>query len=430
MWNLDYADHMISMSAEYKAALPEWERARDCLAGELAVKAKGEIYLPRLDSQTDAEYAAYVKRAAFFAAAARVLEDCLTAAFKRSPEFQLPTVSPLLDLLQRFIADCDLAGSGFVDYSRHVLEQVLSVARAGSLVLWDNELGRPWVSMWKAEQIVDWRYERVKGRLCLVRLVLRESGGPTVILWLHRGKCVREVWHGQRVRGRSYLMHGHAFVPLIPFVFHAPRGASGDVERSPLDAIISNNLDHYRLSADCRHGLHLAALPTAWVSGFDKASPLRVGSSEAWISEVPGATAGFLEFKGTGLSHIERALALVQGQMQEQGARLLGRNENGSTGEAGLAGCVRALSGSLSRVLGLACSWCSGEWSPALPQVGICLADVGASTIKGAELSAIVEAWKAGAISRESLLESLRRGDVLPDGRSVAQEKALLYRAK
>jgi hypothetical protein len=50
--------------------------------------------------------------------------------------------------------------------------------------------------------------------------------------------------------------------------------------------------------------------------------------------------------------------------------------------------------------------------------------------MKGPELSAFVEAWKAVAISRESLLESLRRGDVLPDGRSVAQEKALLYRAK
>ena len=116
--------------------------------------------------------------------------------------------------------------------------------------------------------------------------------------------------------------------------------------------------------------------------------------------------------------------------MEEQGARLLGRNESGSTGEAGLAGCVRALSGSLSRVLRLACSWCNGEWLPAQPQVGIRFVDVGASAIKGAELSAIVDAWKAGAISRESLLESLRRGDALPDGRSVAQEKALLYRAK
>ena len=38
----------------------------------------------------------------------------------------------------------------------------------------------------------------------------------------------------------------------------------------PLEDIIAVNLDHYRLDADFKHGLHFTALPTAWVSGFDK----------------------------------------------------------------------------------------------------------------------------------------------------------------
>jgi hypothetical protein len=36
---------------DYDAALPDWLRARDVLAGEDAVKSAGEKYLPRLDSQ-------------------------------------------------------------------------------------------------------------------------------------------------------------------------------------------------------------------------------------------------------------------------------------------------------------------------------------------------------------------------------------------
>jgi hypothetical protein len=40
-----------------------------------------------------------------------------------------------------------------------------------------------------------------------------------------------------------------------------------------------------------------------------------------------------------------------------------------------------------------------------------------------------VAAWRAGAISRETLLEALKCGDVLPDGRSVSDEKKLLHRA-
>ena len=60
-----------STHPDYDAAATEWARARDVLAGEDAVKAGGEKYLPRLDSQTDEEFSAYVKRASYFNASAR-----------------------------------------------------------------------------------------------------------------------------------------------------------------------------------------------------------------------------------------------------------------------------------------------------------------------------------------------------------------------
>ena len=55
-----------STHPDYDAAAVEWSRARDVLAGEDAVKAGGEKYLPRLDSQTDEEFSAYVKREASY----------------------------------------------------------------------------------------------------------------------------------------------------------------------------------------------------------------------------------------------------------------------------------------------------------------------------------------------------------------------------
>ena len=48
---------------DYDASAAEWARARDVLAGEDAVKAAGVKYLPRLDSQSEEEYAAYKARA-------------------------------------------------------------------------------------------------------------------------------------------------------------------------------------------------------------------------------------------------------------------------------------------------------------------------------------------------------------------------------
>jgi hypothetical protein len=63
-----------SLHPDHDTIAPDWPRARDVLAGEDAVKAGGERYLPRLDSQTDAEFLAYSKRASFFNATARTTE--------------------------------------------------------------------------------------------------------------------------------------------------------------------------------------------------------------------------------------------------------------------------------------------------------------------------------------------------------------------
>ena len=47
--------------------------------------------------------------------------------------------------------------------------------------------------------------------------------------------------------------------------------------------------------------------------------------------------------------------------------------------------------------------------------------------MSGDEITAVVAAWRAGAISRDTMLERLKRGEVLPDSRSVAQERALIH---
>ena len=53
--------------------------------------------------------------------------------------------------------------------------------------------------------------------------------------------------------------------------------------------------------------------------------------------------------------------------------------------------------------------------------------DLGARALSGEEITAVVNAWRTGAISRETMLERFKRGEVLPEGRSVAQERALIH---
>jgi hypothetical protein len=230
-------------------------------------------------------------------------------------------------------------------------------------------------------------------------------------------------------------------LPLIPFVFHGPRHSRPQVDKLPLADIIAVNLDHYRLDADYKHGIHFTALPTAWVSGFDKTSTLRIGSSTAWVAETPGAVAGFLEFTGQGLTTFERAMDRDERLMAVLGSRLLeDQKKVGETAEAiqlrqggenSILGNISTnVSESLTQVLRWAYWWNSTEEIPEAVTNGEALLELNTDfSMKGMsslELTAVVAAWQAGAISQDTMLELFRKGEVLPDGRSNRDEVNLV----
>jgi hypothetical protein len=55
--------------------------------------------------------------------------------------------------------------------------------------------------------------------------------------------------------------------------------------------------------------------------------------------------------------------------------------------------------------------------------------DFGVEGISSQDLQAVVGAWQAGAISRDTMFELFRRGEILPDGRTNEEEKGLIQTA-
>jgi hypothetical protein len=276
-------------------------------------------------------------------------------------------------------------------------------------------------------------------------------------------ECVVEIWqpevlpHGHQrerkksektkwklVETRTPLRLGKP-LPLLPFVFHGPQHSRPDVDKLPLDDIIAVNLDHYRLNADYKHGVHYTALPTAWVSGFDKEATLRIGSSTAWVADNPNAKAGYLEFTGQGLTTFERAMDRDERLMSLLGSRLLENNkkvgetaeaiELRQTGEHSILGNIAlSVSESLSQVMRWAYWWNSTEENPedvSEEQVALELnTDFSSKGLTSQDLQAIVGAWQAGAISRETMLDLFRRGEVLPESRSAEEEEQMIEQAR
>ena len=95
----------------------------------------------------------------------------------------------------------------------------------------------------------------------------------------------------------------------------------------------------------------------------------------------------------------------------------------------GLGSIVASLNQSLSRVLQLARWWTEGgQLEQIASEVSFAMnTDLDAHAMSGDEITAVVAAWRAGAISRDTMLERLKRGEVLPDRRSVAQERELIH---
>jgi len=498
-----------STHPDYDASLPAWLRARDVIAGEDAIKAAGVKYLPRLDAQTDDEYAAYAARATFFNATARIAEGYTGRIFRRDPTFKLPEVSAGIGrALDGFVADADRHATPLTAYAKAVTQEVLAVGRAGTLVDWDDAgEQRAYAARYAAEEIINWRTARVNGRTVLTLVVLREkeegrrkneegaaAGAPdpfetesveqyrvlklvpqstspaiAAVATPQRGegggnrdwRYVVEIWQqvladGQQskskrgkanwavVETRTPLRLGKP-LPLIPFVFHGPRHSLPAVDKLPLADIIAINLDHYRLNADYKHGLHFTALPTAWVCGFDKTASLRIGSSTAWVAESADAKAGYLEFHGQGLTTFERAMDRDEMEMAVLGSRMLEEQrrvgetaasiELRQSGEHSVLSAVSlSLSDSLSHVLRWVYWWNSTEATPeAIGDKTVLVTLNSDFSLKGLasdEINAIVAAWSAGAISRETMFDLFRLGDVLPVGRSNEEETKLLQNQK
>ena len=108
-----------STHLEYDANVTAWLRARDVFAGEDAVKAGGVRYLPRLDSQTDDEYAAYKARASFFNATARTADGFVGLIFRRESTVKLPEPgSGVGKALAAFADDADMHGTALESYAK------------------------------------------------------------------------------------------------------------------------------------------------------------------------------------------------------------------------------------------------------------------------------------------------------------------------
>jgi len=168
---------------------------------------------------------------------------------------------------------------------------------------------------------------------------------------------------------------------------------------------------------------------------------LKAGSLEP---QTVKATAGFLEYTGQGLTTFERAMDRDERLMAILGARLLETQKRvGETSEAielrqsgenSVLGSLAVSVGmSLTQVMRWAYWWNSTEeWPDEVTRDQVAMelnTDFSTKGLSAQEITALVQAWQSGALSRDSMMELFRRGEVLPEGRTNEEEASLIQRS-
>ena len=331
---------------EYLKNLTKWQLMRDALAGEVAK----EKYVPKLSDQEAEEYSAYVGRAEFYNATARTQVALTGLLFAKPPKAELP------EALKTIAENVSLDDDTLEALAKNIADECLSVGRCGVLVdlpsvekadyskLEAERLNlRAYATLYKAENIINWKTTKINGSNVTSLVVLAETyAEPTQdefvdkiktryrVLDLHEGYYRQRVFSETKagnfeVVSEIYPSANGQKLEYLPFTFFNVNDLKTSVEKPPLLDLAKVNISHFRSEVDLEHGTHFTALPTPYVTGYqgESSEKLKIGSTAVWVINDPSAKVGFLEFSGAGLSTLENRIAVKEKRMSILGARLL-----------------------------------------------------------------------------------------------------------
>ena len=120
------------------------------------IKSKKQKYLPQLQGQSKDGYNAYLDRANYINFTNRILQIAIGQLFRKAPIISFEEDEEYIKYLNKNI---DLSGTNFINFSKEIFREVMIVNRVGVLVDYSSKSERPYLTMYKTENIINWRYK-------------------------------------------------------------------------------------------------------------------------------------------------------------------------------------------------------------------------------------------------------------------------------
>ena len=365
-----------STNPVYTESLPLWSLVEDCINGQMAVKNKGDVYLPRPSGMDDQAYKSYLARAVFTMFASRAAEGLYGQIFSKLPEKQ----GEIPQAFEDFLANVDKSGTSVDQFASDLVWASLQKPWGGILV--DHSPVPAGISQaekekqgltsflrwYSAESVDNWRYETINDQMTLVLVKLKEvyhvieddKFNPVQkvryrVLELVDGQTLllsgmvytQEIW--EKVKDKEEWAITETYIPeldgkpldFIPF-FTCP---AKEPEKSMLLPSAYLNIGHYQMTADYNHNLHLTGTPTPVGVNIEPlldkdGNPLPIGLGATRIILLNNSTDKkpelfFLEPSGTGANNIRNGLESYEKNLEIMGGSPIKKSKAGvETAEA------------------------------------------------------------------------------------------------
>ena len=421
------------------AMMSDWGVMAAVTRGTNYIRDLSETYLPQEPREDDDAYTTRVNRSVLSPYTSRLIETAAGAILRKPIHVEGDPY--WLDLIQNI----DGLGSSINEYARRSLVSSLTYGHSAILVDYPAAMGarnlaeeralgrRPYFVHVDAPQIWGWRKEAGTNRLLQVRIhdydvrPLNEFGEEQVeqMRVIYPGRYDLYTLGQEVVEFTESGDYSLPEIPLVP-IYSNRRGLL--ISQPPLLDIANLNITHYQRQADLIHALHIAAMPTLVLEGWDDTTGSATMGVNYAIAMQPGNKAYYVQADATSFDAQMSELESLASQMSTLGVtKLFGQKFVAESAEAKRIDQAQSnsvlsiISQELESALNQAFAFAAQYVGLEPPEITIDR-DFDYYRLIGQDVAVLAQLADTGKISNAMLLEVLRRGEILPDNINIEEE--------
>ena len=422
------------------AMMPDWGVMAAVTSGTNYIRDLSETYLPQEPREDDDAYETRVARSVLSPYTSRLIETAAGAILRKPIHIEGDPY--WLELANNI----DGLGSSINEYARRALVSSLTYGHSAILVDYpaatdalnlaeERAMGRrPYFVHVDAFQIWGWRKEPGTNRLLQVRIhdydvrPLNEFGEEQIeqMRVIYPGRYDLYTLGQEVVEFSETGDYSLPEIPLVP-IYSNRRGLL--VSQPPLLDIANLNITHYQRQADLIHALHIAAMPTLVLEGWDDTTGSASMGVNYAIAMQPGNKAYYVQADATSFDAQMNELQSLEQQMSTLGVtKLFGQKFVAESAEAKRIDQAQSnsvlsiISQELESALNQAFAFAAQYVGLEPPEITIDR-DFDYYRLIGQDIAVLTQLNQLGKISDSLLLEILRRGEILPDNINIEDEE-------